>query len=216
MGSIISLILGFTFREAIYKEWLQSKGREKITLEGVNSKLERAEECYLCGNNTYILTKEHQSAEKIGVISLNDWYVLDFPVSSSGETESEKYTNSCLLLGNTGEMRYSVRSILSGAKASVEIIFPEKCKLKMEPIREHLCQRCLDKVLSSLEFQKWKNENKEAVPICLVDFKTLDIYSLQEGNKSCKIRNYWVEINREDNTMKMNLYFLNTEDTSIR
>ena len=60
--------------------------------------------------------------------------------------------------------------------------------------------------------KKWKNENKEAIPICLVDFKTLDIYSLQEWSKSCKIRNCLVEMNREGNKTTINLYFLNTED----
>lgn len=212
IGSMILLILGFAFKDILYEEWVQSKGVEKIAFAGINSKLERDEECYFCGENNYNLTREYQNAEKIGVISLNDWYVLDFPVSSSSETESEEHSDSCLLLGKTEEMRYSVRSSFSGAKTSVEIMFPDKCKLKMEPVREHLCQSCLDKVSASLEFQKWKNENKEAIPICLVDFKTLDIYSLQEWSKSCKIRNCLVEMNREGNKTMINLYFLNTED----
>lgn len=43
--------------------------------------------------------------------------------------------------------------------------------MKTETIRGHLCQKCLNKVLESLEFRKWKYEKKEAVPLCLVDFK---------------------------------------------
>lgn len=216
IGSMIFLILGFAFKDTLYEEWVQSKGMEKITFTEINSKLERDEDCYLCGENDYNFTREYQNAETIGVISLNDWYVLDFPVSSSSETENEERSDSCLLLGKTGEMRYSVRSSFAGAKTSVEIMFPDKCKLKMEPVREHLCQSCLDKVSASLEFQKWKNEKKEAIPICLVDFKTLDIYSLQEWNISCKIRNCLVEMNREGNKMIINLYFLSTEDLCMR
>lgn len=100
-------------------------------------------------------------------------------MGSSSETVGEEYSDSCLLLGNIGEMRYTVRSSFSEDKASVEIVFPDKCKLKMESVQEHLCQKCPDKVLASLEFQKWKNENKGVCPICLVDLKTLGIYSFQ-------------------------------------
>ena len=69
IGSMILLILGFAFKDRIYEEWIQSKGMEKIIFAGINSKLERDEECYLCGENDYNLTREYQNAEKIGVIS---------------------------------------------------------------------------------------------------------------------------------------------------
>lgn len=31
-----------------------------------------------------------------------------------------------------------------------------------------------------MEISKWKRENKEPIPLCLVDFETLEIYSLQD------------------------------------
>ena len=76
----------------------------------------------------------------------------------------------------------------------------------METLEEHLCQTCLDKVLESLEFRKWKHEKKEAVPLCLVDFKTLEIYSLQDWHRGCLIRDYWVEIEPEGNKLTVEAY----------
>ncbi len=46
----------------------------------------------------------------------------------------------------------------------------------------------LDKVAASLEYWKYENEKKEPIPLCLVDFKTLDIYSLQDYYRSIFIR----------------------------
>ena len=60
--------------------------------------------------------------------------------------------------------------------------------MKTETIRGHLCQKCLNEVLESLEFCKWKYEKKEAVPLCLVDLKTLEIYSLQDWHRGCRIQ----------------------------
>ena len=60
--------------------------------------------------------------------------------------------------------------------------------------------------MESLVFFKWKNERKEAIPLCLVDFQTLEIYSLQDWQRGCLIRNYWVEIEPVGNEITVNAY----------
>ena len=44
--------------------------------------------------------------------------------------------------------------------ASIEVTLPEDYQMKTETIRGYLCQKCLNKVLESLEFRKWKYEKK--------------------------------------------------------
>ena len=47
-----------------------------------------------------------------------------------------------------------------------------------------------------------KTKKKEPIPLCLVDFKTLDIYSLQDYYRSIFIRDYYVEMEFEDNSVE--------------
>ena len=63
--------------------------------------------------------------------------------------------------------------------------------MKTETIRGHLCQKCLNKVLESLEFRKWKYEKKEAVPL---------------WHRGCRIQNYWVEIEPDGNKITVEAY----------
>ncbi len=78
----------------------------------------------------------------------------------------------------------------------IDVILPEKYKLDTKFLEKHLCSECLKKVAGSLEY--WKNEtedeNKEAIPLSLIAFDTLGIYSLQEYYRSCFIKDYYIEM----------------------
>lgn len=206
-GGMILLILEAYFKDELYEKWLKSGGMEDITYEG-KSRLEDTAECYLCGNSDYSLVGYYRKFDTIGLISLNDWYVLDFRLSCQDENGYERNTEdgTSSTYGNTGEIIYSSESNFHGTMASVEVTLPDDYELKMETLEEHLCQPCLDKVLESLEFRKWKHEKKGAVPLCLVDFKTLEIYSLQDWHRGCLIRDYWVEIEPEGNEITVDVY----------
>lgn len=75
-------------------------------------------------------------------------------------------------------------------------------------LKENLCQSCLDKVLSALEYNKWKVEDKNPVPLCLVDFETLDIYSLQDTLHRYSVRDYWVVSSCEKSRVLVDAYDL--------
>lgn len=65
----------------------------------------------------------YRNLDTIGLISLNDWYVLEFRLKNSGDDRhnrgEENYTTSTF--GNTGEIRYSSDSNFDGAMASIEV-----------------------------------------------------------------------------------------------
>lgn len=181
---------------------------EEICYEGIQSTLEDQGACYLCGNSDYSMVDYYRKFDSIGVISLNDWYVLDLHLKyhdeNGKEVNGEEGTSSSF--SNIGEVIYSAESNFQGAMSSIRITLPDDYELKTEMLQAHLCQKCLDKVLSSLELRKWKHEKKEAVPLCLVDFKTLEIYSLQDWHRACLIRDYWVEIEPDGNEITVDVY----------
>lgn len=82
--------------------------------------------------------------------------------------------------------------------ASIDVSLPEDYRPDTKMLQEHLCQICLDKITVSLETSKWKYEKKQAIPLCLVDFKTLEIYSLQDWHVGCSIRDYWVDLKYDE------------------
>lgn len=206
-GGMILLLLGAYFKVELFEKWLKSGGLQDVSYEG-KSRLKDTGACYLCGSSDYSLIDSYRKFDTIGLISLNDWYVLKFRLmcrdDNGNEMNIEDVTSS--MFGNTGEIIYSSESNFYGTMASIEVTMQEGYKLKMETLEEHLCQTCLDKVLESLEFRKWKHEKKEAVPLCLVDFKTLEIYSLQDWHRGCRIRDYWVEIEPEGNELTVEAY----------
>ena len=213
----ILLLLGAYFKDELYEKWLKSGGMEDVIYEGLQSELADQDACYLCGCSDYSMVDYYRQVDTIGLISLNDWYVLEFRLKcydeSGNEVNGDGYNNSTF--GNTGEITYSSDSNFNGAMASVQVSLPEKYKLKTKTIQENLCQKCLDKVLKSLEFRKWKYEKKEAVPLCLVDFKTLEVYSLQDWHVGWLIRDYWVEMETEENEVTVDAYALPTDQEAL-
>ena len=75
-------------------------------------------------------------------------------------------------------------------------------------LEKHLCQNCLNKVAASLEYRKSNSERKEAIPLCIVDFKTLEIYSLQDYWRSYFVRDYYVEMDFDDNIVRTEVFYL--------
>lgn len=61
---------------------IESKGDNRgehieIDYQHLKSKLDNVDECCLCGNNARSLMGYYRKFNTIGVISLNDWYIID-------------------------------------------------------------------------------------------------------------------------------------------
>lgn len=207
VGLFILLLLGVYFKDELYEKWLRSGGMEDVTFEGLTSALENKGSCYLCGSSDYSLVDLFRKSGRIGVISLNDWYVLEFHIKSRDESvPSSEEGHRTSTFGNTGEIIYSSEGSYSGKMASIEVTLPEDFRLQTDILENNLCQECLDKVTETLDFRKWRYEEKEAIPLCLVDFQTLEVYSFQDWHKGCLIRDYWVEIEHEGDKVSADVY----------
>lgn len=110
---VISIIIAYyaSAHEQTSSQPVSTKHRADIdvTFDDLRSSLENTSECYLCGNAEESLMSYFRNFDTIGLISLNDWYVIDFPLKNYDENgnEVESATSTSFLSGNTGEISYS-------------------------------------------------------------------------------------------------------------
>lgn len=191
---LLVLVLIFFYAFHSFEKLKEKQALFYNKYENLQSSLWDKSKCYLCGEDNY-----YKSMDNRGVISLNDWYVIDMGLKFYDEMGNcvENYQYQDIYSGNTGEVFYMSRCNPSGGEGTVEVSLPEKYELNTEEIEKHLCQKCLDKVAKTFETFKL-GKNKKLLPICLVDFKTLEIYALQEWNTQYIIRDYVVDIAYND------------------
>lgn len=165
----------------------------------LQSRLKNTDECYLCGSSDMSLMDYYRKFDTIGVIGLNEWCVLDLHLKEYGDNgrEMESQQGSNTFFGNTQGVNYHVSSIPSRGMANAKVS-SEKEEFSSEVIQKHLCQGCLDKVTDTLEAYHVKGENERYLPFVLVDFKTLELYSMQKQNVGYSIRDYWVDLEYGD------------------
>lgn len=190
----------------IVKNWQQTEETEPALL----SKLEDNKQCYLCGSSDYSMMDYYRKFDTIGLISLNDWHVLDFQLKNYDENGKEikgKSSNQ-MYFGNTGEMFYHSQGTPSRGMAEIKVTLPDDYKLNTDMIENNLCQECLNKVTSTLKYWEPEDEEKRIIPLCLVDFDTLEIYSLQDYYRAYFIRDYWVEMDFKGKEIEIETFYL--------
>ena len=188
----------------------ESEHIETVHVEygSISSKLKNTEECYLCGSHANSLMGYYRKFDTVGIIGLNQWYVLDLRLQAYDENGNkiDDSSGSTTSMGNTSGMDYYVSTIASRGRASATISSTDGMFNK-KVVENHLCQVCLDKVTDTLDgyFEKGK---EEYLPFCLVDFETLEIYPMQKMNVSYSIRDYWVELDHQDDEVEVKVYYL--------
>ena len=188
------------------KNWQQT---EETTL-ALLSKLEDNKQCYLCGNSDYSMMDYYRRFDTIGLISLNDWHVLDFQLKHYDENgkEIKGQSSNQMFFGNTGEITYHSQGTPSRGMAEIKVTLPDDYKLNTDMIENNLCQECLNKVTSTLKYWESEDERKKTIPLCLIDFETLEFYSLQDYFRAYFIRDYWVEMDFNENDVDIEVFYL--------
>ena len=182
--------------------------RVEVTYDGGRSRLDDTNQCHLCGDSSRIRCESGFDA--IGVISLNDWSVIDFQLRKY-DTEGNDVTDdraSGILYGNTEALSWLSSGDPSRGMARISMTLPEDARADEDGICRSLCQPCLDKVTASLSIWKSEKEDKEALPLCLVDFQDLELYPIQDWYRGYFIRDYWMEMDFEQSSVSVKAYFL--------
>lgn len=208
---LVVIAIGLAFASGYTKETVAQKEdklkKEYMEYGNIISTLENNDECYLCGNSSQSMMDYYRKFDTIGVIGLNEWNVLDLGLKkydSQGQVEVDQGGSSSMS-GNTQGVSYRVSSTPSRGMANVTIS-SENGMFDEGTVKQHLCQLCLDKVTDTLEgyFEKGK---EEYIPFCIVDFATLELYSVQKRNVAYFVRDYWVELECDEN-VEIDVYYL--------
>lgn len=197
-------IYTYTNAESEYQE------SYKIEYGSLKSELENIDECYLCGNSDHSMMGYYRKFDTIGVIGLNEWYVLDLRLKEYDEqgVKTEDSGSMSTVLGNSQGVNYHVEATPSRRMSSATISSEKDFDATV--IKNHLCQGCLDKVTDTLKSYCYEGEEEVYYPFVLVDFETLEVYSLQHWHTGVSIRDYWVEMGYADDSgeLKIDAYYL--------
>ena len=174
----------------------------------ISSKLKNTEECYLCGSHANSLMGYYRKFDTVGIIGLNEWYVLDLRLKEydSNGNPTKASSGMSTSFGNISGVDYHLDAVPSRGMSSITLesangFFDETI------VKKNLCQGCLDKVTEILE-GNFEEGKEDYLPFCLVDFKTLDIYPVQKMKRSYSVRDYWIELDYDDSEIELDAYYL--------
>ena len=170
----------------------------------LESKLKNTTECYLCGDSEYSMMEYYRKFATIGVIGLNEWYVLDLRLKEYDQQGVENGdTGSVSILGNTKGVTYQIETLPSRGRSRASVSSDDK--FNAEVIQKNLCQECLDKVVKASMIYQCNEESEKYNLFVLVDFKTLKVYSLQGCYTRIVIRDYSVKISSSEDDNKIHI-----------
>lgn len=183
----------------------------EISYEDLTSKVIDKKDCFICGNPERSLMPYYRKFDTLGIISLNDLYVIDLGLKAYDETGKEMSNGNGTSIHSTNldTMEYTLTSTASRGMADIEIILKENSRLDTKNLEKNLCSACLSKVTAVLEHSYRKGEEKEeTIPLCLIDFDTLKVYSIQDFYRGYFVRDYWVEFEFTDEKIEVSAYYL--------
>ena len=187
---------------------LQMDSREseqcQVAQDVVKSTLDNKEECCLCGSNSRSLMGMYRGKDDLGIISLNNWYVLDMGVGKA-EDETISGQNSSRITA-TGEGGCIFHVDLNQARriSEIRIEYGEENYFDADKVRGYLCQTCLDKLLDVIDGY---GDAECPIGLCMIDFQTQELYSLQEQYVTYYIRDYYVRLDQTEDGVEIEVVY---------
>ena len=157
-ASILAALLLFFTAFGKMKDTADMLQQEEFTsmeykeLPAVQSELSDSEGCYLCGTAKESLMGYFRQFDDLGIISVNQWYVLDFGILPHEEDGADTSGTRTAMTG-TGEGGdfFSSTQTPSRGISKVKVRYGEDSILDVEKAKTILCQDCLDKLLAVME-----------------------------------------------------------------
>lgn len=133
--------------------------------------------------------------DDLGVICVNDWYVMDMQIRN---LDGMGGGGSGWTVSAEGACSFHTDRNPERGISEVTVEYGTNSIFDVKKVQDHLCQTCLDKLLEVMDSYGYEGEESGARDICLVDFQTLELYSLQEHYISHYIRDYYVQVDGRD------------------
>ena len=163
----------------------------QVTQGAVKSTLDNKEECCLCGSNSRSLMGMYRGKDDLGIISLNNWYVLDMGVGKDADGIVDGQNSSRITATGEDGCIFHVDQNHARRISEVRIEFGEGNYFDVDKVRGYLCQTCLDKLLDVIDVDV---DSGGPTGLCMIDFQTQELYSLQNQYVTYYIRDYYVKI----------------------
>ncbi len=128
----------------------QETGRtwEKQEQPPAASTLSDPAECYLCGNHNRSLMSMFRGRDDLGVICVNDWYVMDMQIRN---LDGMGGGGSGWTVGAEEACSFQTDRNLERGISEVTVEYGTNSIFDVKKVQEHLCQTCLDKLLEVME-----------------------------------------------------------------
>lgn len=176
----------------------------QITQGLVKSTLDNKEECCLCGSNSRSLMGMYRGKDDLGIISLNNWYVLDMGVGKAEDETMSGQNSSRITATGEGGCIFRVDQNHVRRISEVRIEYGEENYFDVDKVRGYLCQTCLDKLLDVIDED---GDSECPIGLCMIDFQTQELYSLQEQYVTYYIRDYYVRLDQTEDGVEIEVVY---------
>ena len=184
---------------------------ERKVPESVESKLKDPKQCWLCGSDERSMMDYFRKFDDLGVICTNHWYVMDMHIRNHDEDGNLTGPQGNGHMGYTGTGEggcfFHTEQMSDYGISEVSVDYGEDSIFDVKKVQNHLCQECLDKLVESMEVFCEETQKPKPRDLVLVDFQTLELYAIQEHNAGYFIRDYYVEIESEEDGVEVKAFY---------
>lgn len=99
-----------------------------------------------------------------------------------------------------------IREMYERGIAEIDVNYGEKSVIDWEKLSERLCSGCLEK-FKNMEGSETDLAEDQYKDVCLVDFKTAEVYSLEDWHTWYMIRDYYVMIDHGENSDYITIFY---------
>lgn len=173
---------------------------EQKDIDSVLSSLMDVSECFLCGKGKQGIMKYFRNRDDLGIVCLNSWNVFEMNIRDLESLEQPIVSSLCT--GKKG-CKFSRTNHVSRGIAQVNICLGEESFFDIEKMGKSLCQDCLNRLIETTESYGLEAEPEKMYDLCLYDFQTQKLYSLQPANKGYYVRDYYIHIDYSGEHMEV-------------
>ena len=175
-------------------------------IEPGESNLDDERCCWLCGNNERSLMDFYRKTNDMGVIDFNTLNV--YPIEISADNS---HTDLRVNVSGKNQCVFDISN--SRRVTNIQVTFRDS-KLDVENLKNNLCTKCLNQAAEIFTVSGQVNEVEEPTDICLIDFKTGKLYSLQKRYLSYYVNDYYVLLQHSDDGVKIVIADISEGDNS--
>ena len=192
---------------------------ERKVPESVESKLKDPKQCWLCGSDERSMMDYFRKFDDLGVICTNHWYVMDMHIRNHDEDGNLTGPQGNGHMGYTGTGEggcfFHTEQMSDYGISEVSVDYGEDSIFDVKKVQLQ-CLKIHQYQITGLGFLRFLTEYLHAfhqliqaflTQMVLYFFQTLELYAIQEHNAGYFIRDYYVEIESEEDGVEVKAFY---------